>query len=36
MITNLMEQMISFMNGDLPMLAFEFLLKEQESHEWIS
>jgi len=24
------------MNGDLLMFALEFLLKEQESHKWIS
>jgi len=24
------------MNGDIPMVALEFLLKEQESHKWIS
>jgi len=24
------------MNGDLPMFALEFLLKEQESHRWMS
>jgi len=35
MITNHVEQMISFMNGDLLMFALEFLLKEQESHKWI-
>jgi len=36
MITNHVEQMISFMNGDLLMFALEFLLKKQESHKWIS
>ena len=36
MITNLVEEMISFMNVDLLMFALEFLLKEQESHKWIS
>jgi len=25
-----------FMNGDLLMFALEFLLKEHESHKWIS
>jgi len=36
MITNLVEEMISFMNVDLLMFALEFLLKKQESHKLIS
>jgi len=33
MITNLVEYIISFMNGNLLMVALEFLFKEQESYK---